>query len=59
MKWQPKIRELYYYIDDMGYVGSHLYLPNHYKTDAIRIVFGNAFKTREQAQQIVNKFKLR
>lgn len=54
--WKPKLGEGYWYIDSCGYV---FYTINAFKQeDKKRFFVGNVFKTREEAEFIVEKLKV-
>lgn len=48
-KWQPQMKEVYFYVTSEGYI----YTENWYKTqiDTFRKHTGNCFKTKEEAEQ--------
>lgn len=54
-RWEPKVGEMYYYIDTLGEVSCTR--NNSPKLDQVRIKYGNCFQTKEQAQEASKKLK--
>lgn len=53
--WQPQYDEKYYYITTSGNVAQDIFNPSF---DKYRLSFKNCFKTRKEAQCIVEKIKI-
>ena len=53
--WQPRYTEKYYYISTAGNVAHDTFDKS---VDKCRLSFKNCFKTREEAQRIVEKIKI-
>lgn len=65
--WEPKKDEKYYYITDCGDVDNHLYsnlvvnddyLYANWLIERARFNMGNCFKTKEEAEHMVEKLKV-
>ena len=54
-RWEPKVGEMYYYIDTLGKVSCTR--NNSPKLDQVRIKCGNCFQTKKQAQEASKKLK--
>lgn len=57
-KWQPKDNDEYYYIDDTLEVTERTYYDSpELSYDSDRVKIGNYFKTKEEAEAMVEKMK--
>ena len=56
--WKPAAYEYYYFMDDEGIVGRASFCPG-VSYDRNRLLLGNCFKTREEAQAVVDWLKAR
>ena len=54
--WEPKEREPYYYVDSNGEVLGDC--NSNHRVDKDRICLGNCFKTKEEADHMVEKLKV-
>jgi hypothetical protein len=54
-RWQPKLLEDYYYINDWFKVRKTIY--THHDLDRPRILAGNGFKTEQEAQKAAEAIK--
>lgn len=54
--WKPKKAELYFYYDNEGFIYESIYSGG--SIDKNRLDLGNCFKTREQANHMVEKLKV-
>ena len=54
--WKPVVCDLYYYIVDNGSISACYY--TEYDNDILRVEVGNCFKTREQAEDVVEKLRV-
>lgn len=54
-RWEPKVGEMYYYVDTLGEISCTT--NNTLKLDPHRIKYGNCFQTKEQAQETSKKLK--
>lgn len=54
--WKPEKDGHYYYYNDTGYIYESCY--NGDSTDKNRLEFGNCFKTKEEAEHMVEKLKV-
>lgn len=56
-KWQPKEGEAYYLILTHGFIDYTIY-DSDSRTDNERLSFGNCFKTREEAEHMLQKIRI-
>ena len=54
--WKPKEKELYFYYDSEGLIYESI--SSGGSIDKNRLEFGNCFKTRKEAEHMVEKFKV-
>lgn len=55
-RWKPEMRDEYYYIEENGSIDSYRW--DNYGYDNEHYKIGNCFKTREEAEFVVERFKV-
>lgn len=56
-RWKPKNEECYYFIDDRGTIITSMWNKYGERKDNLRYEFGNCFRTKEEAEEVINKIK--